>query len=82
MIISYFAHKFAGEKKKVILGILLGATVMVTGYTLGRAFIYATPAISLVKFPFECLQAAVGAGLGYNLVYHAGIEKQFQHRLR
>lgn len=82
LIISYFAHKFVGEQKKVILGIFIGAAVMVTGYTLGRAFIYATPAISLVKFPFECLQAAVGAGLGYNLVYHAGIEKQFQHRLR
>ena len=82
LIISYFAHKFAGEQKKVILGIFIGAAVMVTGYTLGRAFIYATPVISLVKFPFECLQAAVGAGLGYNLVYHAGIEKQLQHRLR
>lgn len=64
------------------MGILLGATVMVTGYTLGRAFVYATPAISLVKFPFECLQAAVGAVLGYSLVFKAGIEKQFQRRLR
>ncbi|GHV97030.1 hypothetical protein lacNasYZ03_02920 [Lactobacillus nasalidis] len=81
VIISSFARKAAGDHKKVAAGIFLGAAVMVTGYTLGRAFVYATPAISLVKFPFECLQAGVGAVLGYSLVYRCGIERQFQHRL-
>lgn len=82
MIISYVAHKFPEDRVKTILSIVLGAAVMVTGYTLGRAFIYATPAVSLIKFPFECLQAGVGAVLGYVLVFKCGIEQQFERKLR
>ena len=78
VIISVFAHKFANDHKKIIFGIFLGAVVMVAGYSFGRAFVYATPAISLLKLPFECLQAGVGAVFGYILVYQFGIKKQFQ----
>ncbi len=42
------------------IGVLLGAVVMVTGYTLGRAFVYSTLETSLIKLPFECVQALVG----------------------
>ena len=34
---------------------------MVVGYTLGRAFVYSTPEYSIIKLPFEIVQAAFGA---------------------
>ncbi|MBO6300290.1 MAG: ECF transporter S component [Lachnospiraceae bacterium] len=43
-----------------LIGVLLGAVIMVIGYTLGRAYVYATPAESIAKLPFEILQAAFG----------------------
>lgn len=43
------------------LGVFLGAIIMVTGYSLGRAFLYSTPEYALLKLPFQILQATVGA---------------------
>jgi len=43
------------------VGVFLGAIIMVTGYTLGRAFLYSTVEYALLKLPFQILQAAVGA---------------------
>ena len=82
MIIAYVARKYPKNRGKVMLGILAGTAVMVTGYTLGRAFVYATPSISLIKFPFECLLAGFGAVMGYVLVYNFGVKKQFEEKLR
>ena len=44
--------------------VLLGAVIMVVGYSLGRAFLYATPAAAIAKLPYQILQALVGAALG------------------
>lgn len=52
-----------------IVGVTLGAAVMVTGYSLGRAYIYSTPAYALIKLPYEILQAAVGAVAGTALCF-------------
>ncbi len=55
-------HTFSGLKSLGAgLGVLLGAIIMVTGYSLGRAFIYSTPEYALLKLPFQILQAVVGA---------------------
>ena len=48
----------------VVIGVLLGAVIMVVGYSLGRAFLYATPAAAIAKLPYQILQALVGAALG------------------
>lgn len=48
---------------KVILALVVGSLVMVTGYTLGSAFIYGTKETALVKIPGQTLQACVGAVL-------------------
>ena len=42
---------------------------MVVGYTLGRAFIYSTPAYAIMKLPFQILQAVVGAVVGLLLCF-------------
>ncbi len=57
-------HAFSDCKIKAFgagLGVFLGAIIMITGYSLGRAFIYSTPEYALLKLPFQILQAVVGA---------------------
>ncbi len=55
-------HAFKGRKALGAgLGVFLGAIIMVTGYSLGRAFLYSTPEYALLKLPFQILQATVGA---------------------
>ena len=55
-------HTFSSRKSSGAgLGVFLGAVIMVTGYSLGRAFLYSTPEYALLKLPFQILQAAVGA---------------------
>ena len=50
---------------------------MIIGYTLGRAFIYSTPAYAIMKLPFQILQAAVGVVIGLLLVYKFGIRRLY-----
>lgn len=60
-----------------ILGVFLGAVIMVVGYTLGRAFVYATPEYAVVKLPYEILQAGIGAFAGVLLCYRAHLKDCF-----
>ena len=66
VVISLCAHRMMKEKPVIasLIGVLLGAVIMVVGYSLGRAFIYATPAAAIAKLPYQILQALVGAALG------------------
>ena len=52
-----------------LCGVVLGSLIMVAGYTIGRAFIYATPEYALIKLPFEFFQAGIGAVAGMLLCY-------------
>ena len=58
------------------IGVTLGAVIMVVGYSLGRAFLYSTPATALLKLPYQIAQAAVGAVLGLLLCYRFGLKKR------
>jgi len=53
--------------------------IMVIGYTLGRAYVYATPEYAVLKLPFEILQAAIGAVLAVMLCYPLGLKRIFHH---
>ncbi len=64
------------------VALLVGAVIMVAGYTIGRAFVYSTPETALVKLPFQCLQAVVGAVIAWVLYIPLGLEKQFHHVTR
>lgn len=59
------------------IGVAIGAVIMVAGYSLGRAFIYSTPAYALLKLPFQILQAVFGAMMGMLLCWKCGIHKLF-----
>lgn len=70
LVISYLVH-YEGKNKKVttIAAVFVGACIMVIGYSLGRAFIYSTPAYAWVKLPYQILQALLGVVFGPFLVW-------------
>lgn len=75
LVISLFAH-YVLKKIPVlpdVLGLICGIIVLVTGYSLGRAFVYSTPAAVLPKLPFEILQGVIGAGLALVLATPAKV---------
>ena len=81
VVISLCAHRLWQGKRPMwgaVLGVSLGTVIMVTGYTLGRAFVYATPEYAIVKLPYEFLQAAVGAVAGVVLCYHCRVKALFE----
>ena len=62
VVISLLANRKGGKHSvNALIGVVLGALIMVIGYTLGRAFIYSTPEYAILKLPFQFLQAGVGA---------------------
>ena len=83
IIISVFSH-YVLKKKPVLssgIGVTIGAIIMVVGYSLGRAFIYSTPAYAVTKLPFQILQAVVGAVFGMLLCWKFGIHKLYTNKL-
>ena len=64
-----------------IVGVSIGAVIMVVGYSLGRAFIYSTPEYAILKLPYQILQAVVGAVLGVILCYQCKLKSVFEKML-
>ena len=63
------------------IGVIIGAIIMVVGYSLGRAFIYSTPEYALLKLPYQILQAVVGAVAGMLICYKFGLKKMFANKV-
>lgn len=63
-----------------IIGVTIGAVIMVVGYTLGRAFIYSTPEYALLKLPFQIAQAAIGAIAAPLLCWKCRIAELYEKR--
>ena len=83
VVISVFFHYVLKKHPKFAsgIGVTLGAVIMVVGYSLGRAFIYATPAAAVAKLPFQILQAAVGAVVGMLLCWPCGLHKVYTAKI-
>ncbi len=80
ILISLFARYILKKKPKLasILGLALGALVVVVGYSLGRRFVYNVAggwAAVWLKLPYEILQALVGAVVGYLLYWKTPLKK-------
>lgn len=73
--------KLRKEAVGAVIGVCIGAIVMVIGYTLGRAYVYATPEYAVVKLPYEILQAVFGAVSGVVLCYHARLKILFDKHI-
>lgn len=68
-VISLIANRKNGKMSDAVLGVSVGAVIMVIGYSLGRAYVYATPETALIKLPYEILQAVLGAVVSVVLCY-------------
>ena len=82
-LIVYKAQK--NDHKKFFItaltATLIGAAIMVTGYTFGRAYIYgreAGMAGSLVKLPYEIAQGLLGVAGSLLLCFKGGLIKLFK----
>lgn len=74
-VISLIVHRAPVDRRfrAAVLGVSVGAVIMVVGYSLGRAFIYSTVEYAILKLPFQILQAAVGAVIGTLLCFQGGL---------
>ena len=77
LAISLCANKLKGVRKETagIIGVSIGAVIMVVGYSLGRAYIYSTPDYAWLKLPYQILQAGVGAVAGMILCFGLNLRK-------
>lgn len=77
VLISLFVRHVLKSKPlpSAIVASVLGLILTVTGYTLGRAYIYSTPAYAVMKFPFQILQTAVGSAIALALYFGTPIRK-------
>lgn len=77
VLISLFVRHVLKLKPlpSAIVAAVLGLILTVTGYTLGRAYIYSTPAYAVMKFPFQILQTAVGSAIALALYFGTPIRK-------
>lgn len=73
VVISLFVHRWMKNRplRASVVGTVLGWIVTFTGYSLGRAFIYSTPAYAIAKLPFQILQTAVGSAIALFLCWGA-----------
>lgn len=79
VVISLVSRRLLRNRPKPasVLGAVLGAVIMVAGYTLGRAYVYSTPEYAVLKLPFQFLQAGVGVVFGLLLCWKCGIKRLF-----
>ena len=72
-VISLLVHRKEGEERlgAAVPALLLGVVINVAGYSVGRAFVYATPEAAMLKLPFQIFQAAFGAVVGLPLCLRA-----------
>ena len=80
VVISLFVHRWMKSRPvpASLVGAVVGWVITFTGYTLGRAFIYSTPAYAAAKFPFQVLQTAVGSALALLLCWKCGVVKLYK----
>ena len=83
IVISLFSHHIL-KKRRVIssgIGVVIGAVIMIVGYSLGRAFLYSTPEYAIMKLPYQILQAVVGAVVGMILCWNCKLVDIFDRRI-
>lgn len=81
VVISLCTRKLFSREKMpaaACIGVVLGAVIMVVGYSLGRAFIYSTPEYAIIKLPFQILQAVLGAVAGMLLCWKCKLADVFE----
>ena len=78
-LIAAYAWKQTKKKRFVIclIATLVGAVIMVVGYTLGKIYVYSTLADAILKLPYEIAQALLGVVVGLLLCFRSGLDSTF-----
>ena len=66
-------HLYLNDAVICTAALLLGVVINVAGYSVGRAFVYATPEAAMLKLPFQIFQASFGAVVAGFLCFKAGL---------
>lgn len=76
-VISVCAHKLFQNKPfyGAFVGVILGCVILVTGYTLGKIYVYSTFEYAMIKLPYEIAQGVIGASCGLLLTYGLGLRR-------
>ena len=61
-----------------VVGCAIGLVVSVILYSLGRAYVYSTPAYAVMKLPFQILQTLLGSAAALLLCWKCGIVKIYE----
>ena len=79
VVVSLISHRLRSRYESLAsgVGVAVGSIIMVVGYTVGRAYVYSTPAHSIAKLPFEILQAGFGAVFAMILCYPLRLRQLF-----
>lgn len=79
VVISLIAHNAWKSRPRLASGIgaAVGVVIMVSGYTLGKTFIYSSWEYAVISFPYEAAQACIGAVCGLILCWPCGIRTLF-----
>ena len=79
VVISLISHNILKDHPRIAsgIGVTVGGVIMVTGYTLGKIFVYSTLEYAIIKLPYEIAQAVLGAVLGMLLCWNAGLHSVF-----
>lgn len=80
VVISLFVRRLPVRKEQIraVIGVSVGALIMIAGYSIGRAFVYSTPEYAILKLPYQILQAVIGAAAGIILCYPARLKNAYQ----
>ena len=83
VVISLFSHHILKSRPVVAsgVGVTVGAMIMVTGYTLGKIFVYSTFEYAMIKLPYTIAQAILGAVFGMILCWKCGIHGLFERMI-
>ena len=79
VVVSFISHRILKRRQALAsgIGVIVGAIIMVIGYTLGRAYVYSTLEYSLIKLPFEIVQAGFGAVFAMVVCYPLRLREQY-----
>lgn len=79
VVVSLISHRILKRRQALAsgIGVIVGAIIMVIGYTLGRAYVYSTLEYSLIKLPFEIVQAGFGAVFAMVVCYPLRLREMY-----
>ena len=82
-VISCMVSSKLGKDKKThfmisVVATLIGAVIMVVGYTLGKIYVYSTFEYAMIKLPYEIAQALLGVIGSLFICYKLGLMKIFR----